>query len=69
MKNNNDVELTRHMNLLEAKLKAVQDSKRELKKQMKSENDRKKLISIAEDIRELTKEETEILTELGVFKR
>ena len=64
-----DTELTRHMNLLEAKLKAVQDSKRELKKQMKSENDRKKLISIAEDIRELTKEETEILTELGVFKR
>ena len=62
-------ELTRHMNLLEEKLKAVQDSKRELKKQMKSENDRKKLISIAEDIRELTKEETEILTELGVFKR
>lgn len=57
------------MNLLEAKLKAVQDSKRELKKQMKSENDRKKLISIAEDIRELTKEEIEILTELGVFKR
>ena len=57
------------MNLLEAKLKAVQDSKRELKKQMKSENDRKKLISIAEDIRELTKEETEILTEMGVFKR
>lgn len=62
-------ELTRHMNLLEEKLKAVQDSKRELKKQMKSENDRKKLISIAEDIRELTKEETEILTELGVFKK
>lgn len=62
-------ELTRHMNLLEEKLKAVQDSKRELKKQMKSENDRAKLMSIAEDIRELTKEETEILTELGVFKR
>ena len=57
------------MNLLEAKLKAVQDSKRELKKQMKSENDRAKLMSIAGDIRELTKEETEILTELGVFKR
>ena len=64
-----DMELTRHMNFLEAKLKAVQDSKRDLKKQMKSENDRKKLISIAEDIRELTKEEIEILTELGVFKR
>lgn len=64
-----DMELTRHMNLLEEKLKAVQDSKRELKKQMKSENDRAKLMSIAEDIRELTKEETEILTELGVFKK
>ena len=59
----------KNMNLLEEKLKRIQDSKRELKKEMKNETDRVKLMSIASDIRELTKEETEILVELGVFKK
>lgn len=53
-------------NTLEEKLRAVQTHKASLKKQMKDETDRRKLIGIAEQIACLTAEEKELLRQLGV---
>ena len=53
-------------NTLEEKLKAIQTHKASLKKQMKDETDRRQLMSIAEEIAQLTAEEKEILRQLGV---
>ena len=53
-------------NTLEEKLRAVQTHKASLKKQMRDESNRKKLMEIAEQIACLTAEEKELLRRLGV---
>ena len=53
-------------NLLEEKLRKIQKHKSELKKEMKDERDRRRLMRLAEELRNVNLEEKSILRELGV---
>ena len=55
-------------NHLEERLEVIRNQKSMLRLRMKEETDRKKLMKLTDDFRELTKEENDCLSKMGVFK-